>query len=70
MVVLDIYGGGDHNHKHVLNQLTLIGIFLLGNMDKLNVTRVCPVISFLNTAKRDIDFLNIVISGLPLKSNV
>ena len=50
LVFLEKDYGGDHNHKHVLNKLTLFGRILLGNMYKLNVTRGFPGISFLNTA--------------------
>ena len=45
LVGLDTDGGGDHNHKHVQNQLALFDLVLLGNMDKLNMTRGYPVIS-------------------------
>ena len=70
LVGLETDSGGNHNHKHVRNQLSLFGLFLLGNMDKLNVTHGWPSISFLNAAERAMDFLNIGISGLALKSNV
>ena len=52
LVGLDIYGDGDHNHKHIQNQLALFGIFLLGKMDKINVIRGCSGLSFINTAER------------------
>ena len=38
LVGLDTDGGGDHNHKHVQNQLALFGLSVLRNMDKINVT--------------------------------
>ena len=43
LVGLETDGGGD---KHVQNNIALFGPFILVNMDKLNVTRVCPVIYF------------------------
>ena len=50
LVGLETYGDIKHNHKHVRNQLALFGLFILENMDKLNVTRGCPGLSFLNKA--------------------
>ena len=70
LVSLYTDGGGDHKPRHIRNQLALFGLFLLGNMDKLNVARVCPGIYFLNISNRAMDFLNIGLSGLTLKSNV
>ena len=70
MVGLETYGGGNNNHKHVRNQLALFGLFILGKTDKLNLTRGCPGLYFLNTAERAVDFLNNALYGLALKSNV
>ena len=70
LVGLEIDGGSDHNHNHVRNQIALFGLFSLGHMDKLNVTCVCSGISFLDTAERDMNFLNLGIYSLVLKSNV
>ena len=70
LVGMKTYGGCDHNHKHVRNKLALFGLFILGNMDKLNVTFGCFGIYFLNKVKRAMDLLNIGLSGLALKSNV
>ena len=70
LVGLKTDGGGDHNYKHVQNQLALFVLFLLGNTDKLNMTHGCPGIYFLNTAERAMDFLNIGLSVFDLKSNV
>ena len=39
-------------------------------MNNLNMTRGCPGLSFINTAERDMDLLNIFISGPALNSNV
>ena len=46
LVGLETDGGGDHKHKHVQNKLALFGLFLLGNMDKINMTRGCPGLYF------------------------
>lgn len=40
------------------------GLFLLENMDKLNITCGCPSLSFLNTGERPMSLLNISLSGL------
>ena len=69
-VGLDIDGVSNHNHKHARNQITLFSLFILGNMDKLNVRHERPGLSFLNTAEITMDFLNIGLSGIVLKSNV
>ena len=70
LVGLETYGGGDHNHKHVQNQLAPFGLFLLGNMENLNMARGRPGIYFLNVSERAMDFLNIGISSITLKSKV
>ena len=69
LVGLDTYGGGNHSHNHVQNQLTLFSVFLLGNMYKLNVTYRCPGLSFLKISMRALDLLNIGLSVLALKSS-
>ena len=70
LVVLETDSGGDHNHKHFRNQLDICGLFFLGNMDKINVICGYYGISFLSTADRDMDLLNIGLPGLLLKFNV
>ena len=62
MIGLETDGGGDYNHKHVYNQLDLFGLFILGNMDKLNVTHGCPGLSFLNTGEKPMSLLHIGLS--------
>ena len=69
LVVPDTNGGGDHNHKHVRNQISLFSLFILGNMENRNVTCGCPGFYFPNTSERAMALLNIVLSGLVLKSN-
>ena len=69
LVGLKTYGGGNHNHKHVRNKLSLFDLFLLGNMDNLNVTCGCPGLSFINAAERVMAFLNIGIFVIALISN-
>ena len=39
LVGLETYGHGEHNHKHVRNQVALSGLFILGNTEKLKMTR-------------------------------
>ena len=70
LVGLETDGGGDHNHKHIRNNLALFGLLILGNMDKLNFTRGFPGLYFTNTDERNIALLNVGIYGLALKSNV
>ena len=48
LVIFETDGGGDHNHKHVRNQIDLFGLFLSENMDNINMTRGCPGIYFIN----------------------
>ena len=69
LVGLDKDGSGNLNQKHVRNQIAILVLFILGIMDKLNMTCGCPGLSFLNIADRSMVFLNIGISGIVLKSN-
>lgn len=41
LVCLETNGGRDNNHNHIRNQLYIFSLFLLGNMDKRNITRGC-----------------------------
>ena len=59
-------GGPDHNLTFLLDQLSLLGLFLVGGMDKLTSTRGCPGLSYLNTAERPMSNLNRGISSLSL----
>ena len=34
-VLVETDGGADHNHTHLANQLAVLGLFLVGNMDKI-----------------------------------
>ena len=70
LVGLETHGGGNHNYKHVRNKISLFGLFILGNMDKLNVACGYPGISFPNISGRSMYFMNIDLSGIALKSNV
>ena len=70
LVVLETDGSGNNNHKHVINNLALFDLFILGNMDKINMTHRCPIIYFLDTTERAMDFLNIGISVIELNYNV
>ena len=58
MLLIELYGGPDHKLTFLDNQLSFIGLFLVGNMYKLNVTRGCPGISHLNTADIPMSLLN------------
>ena len=57
----------DHNTNHISNFLSMMALFLLGDMDRLVVIRVYPSLSFQNTAEREMSFLNISLSNLALK---
>ena len=57
---------GDNNLRRVFNQISLLGLFLNGNMDKLVATPECPGLSYLNTVEREISLLNTGISSLSL----
>ena len=39
MVLIECDDGPDHNLTFLTNQLSLLGLFLVGNMDNLNATR-------------------------------
>ena len=70
MVGLETDGNIDHTKKNVLNKISLFCLFLLGNMDKLNMTLGFPGLYFINTSEGGMALLNISIYGLALKSNV
>ena len=42
MVLFVCYGGPDNNLTLLANQLPFLGIFLVGNIDKLNATHRFP----------------------------
>ena len=42
LVLIECDGGPDHNLTFLINQIALVGVFLLGEMDKLVATRGCP----------------------------
>ena len=65
-VLMECDGGPDHNLTFLSNQLALLGLFLVGGMDKLTATRGCPGSSYLNTAERLMSLLNIGLSSLAL----
>lgn len=65
-VLMECDGGPDHNLTFLSNQLALLGLFLVGGMDKLTATRGCPGSSYLNTAERLMSLLNIGLSSLSL----
>ena len=59
-------GGGNHELRHVFNQVSTLGMFLNINMDKLVATRGCTGLSYLNTVEREMSLLNVGISSLTL----
>lgn len=65
-VLIEADGGPDHNLTFLSNKIALLGLFLIGNMDKLTATRGCPGLSYLNTAERAMANLNIGLSCLSL----
>ena len=65
-VLLECDGGPDHNLTHLHNQLALVGLFLEGNMDKLDATRGTPGLSYLNVGERPMSLLNLGLSSLSL----
>ena len=69
LVLIECDGGPDHNLTFLFNQLALFGLFLVGNMDKLNATRGTPGLSYLNTAERPMSNLNRGLSSLALRLN-
>ena len=57
-------GRGDYDLICVFNQISLLGKFLNGKMDKLVATWGCSVLSYINTVEREMSLLNIRISSL------
>lgn len=66
LVHLEVDGGGDHNIRHLLNVMAIVAIFLVGEMDKLQVTRGCPNLSYLNTTERAMPVHTLGASGISL----
>ena len=66
MVLIEQYGGPDHNFTFLANQLTFLGISLVGNMYKLNSTRGCPGLSCLDMVEITMYLLNYVLASLAL----
>ena len=58
MLLFECNGGLDHNLTFLANQLSFLGIFLVGNMYDINATCRCPGLSYLNMAERPISLLN------------
>ena len=67
MVLIECYGGPDHNFAFLANQLPSLGIFLVGNIDNLNATRGCPGISYLNMSEIPMSLLNYGLASLALR---
>ena len=63
---MEYYSRGDHDLRRVFNKISLLGLFLNGNMDKLVATRGCHGISYLNTVGRVMSLLNTGLSSLSL----
>ena len=69
MVLIECDGGPDHNTTFLANLLSFIGLFLIGNMEKLNATPGCPGLSYLNTSERPVSLLNYGLVYLALRMN-
>ena len=67
VVLIECYGGPDQKLTFFANQLPLIGILLVGNMDKLIETLTCPGISYLKMVERPIYILNYGLVSLALR---
>ena len=67
MVLIEYYGGSDNNLTLLSNQLSLIGVFLVGNMDVLNATHGCPGISYLNTSEIPMSLIKYGLEYLSLR---
>ena len=66
-VLLETDGGPDHNLTFLNNIISLLGLFLVGNMDKLTATRCCSGRSFLNVVERMMSNLTLGQAGLSLR---
>lgn len=65
-VLIECDGGPDHNITFLSNQIAAFALFLVGNMDKLDILRCCPGLSFLCTTERAMSILNLGLSNLSL----
>ena len=67
MVLIKCDGGPGNNHTFLANHFSLLGLFLVGNIDNLNAARGCPGLSYLNTADIPMLLLNYVLASLALR---
>ena len=65
LVLLECDGGPDHNLTFLINQISLVGVFLLGGMDKLNALRGCAGRIYSNLYSYLKDVTNTLIFLLP-----
>ena len=65
LVLLECDGGPDHNLTFLINQISLVGVFLLGGMDKLNGLRGCAGRIYSNLYSYLKDVTNTLIFLLP-----
>ena len=63
--LLECDGGPDHNLTFIINQIFLVGVFLLGVMDKLNALRGCAGRIYANLYSCVKDVTNTLIFLLP-----
>ena len=66
LLLAECDGRPDHNLFHLENQISCFELFIVGNMEKLVETRGCTGLSYLKTAERAMDILNIELLGLEL----
>ena len=51
-ILIECDGGPDHNLTIVSNQVSIFGLFLVGNMDKIISICGFPALSYLNTVEK------------------
>lgn len=67
--LVEVDGGPDHNITHMQVQPHMFGIFLIGGMDKLDILRGYPGLSFLNPAEQVMSILNLGLANMALQIN-
>lgn len=66
VLLLQTDGGPDHNLTFLRSRLALLGLFLLLDVDAMNILRGAPQGSALNTVERSMAILNLALCDLAL----
>ena len=67
MVLIECDDGPDHNLTFLANHLSLLGLLLVGNMEKINATCGCPGLSYLKEEEIPTSLPNYGLESLALR---